>query len=260
MNQPRPADLPGEDALDHSRAGSAGAVAPDVLQQWRESAARAAGRAYEAAYGREIPETSARVRWRVEPRVVAVVVCAIAVLAAAAWWLAGPGRGAPASLAASAPPSASSGPLEPEAQNPAAALAAPEEASSPVIVHVSGEVGSPGLVELPRGSRVADAIEAAGGLGADADQAGVNLAREAVDGEHVHVPAAGEHADGSGPLSINAASASELEDLPGVGPVIAERIVADRDANGPFASLDDVQRVSGVGPALVARWEGLAQV
>jgi competence protein ComEA len=260
VNQPRPAKLPDEDALDHADPRAAGAATPEVLQQWRESAARAAGRAYEAAYGREIPETSATMRWRLTPRVAAAVAGAVLLVAAVSWWLAGPGRAAPPPLAASVGSGDAVEARDHGEHASPAAVAAPAEAAAAVVVHVSGEVLTPGLVEVPAGSRVAAAIDAAGGLLEGADQAGVNLAREAVDGEHVHVPAVGEQGDAAGPLSINAASASELEELPGVGPVIAERIVADRDANGPFLSLEDVQRVSGVGPALVARWEGLAQV
>ncbi|GIG55470.1 ComEA family DNA-binding protein [Demequina activiva] len=252
-----PQRLPDDDALDRARDAQREPPQPDLLRQWRESAARAAGRAYEAAYGREIPETSATVRWTLSPRVAATVAVVLVAVGAVAWWLAGPGRGAPVGLDA---PSAS----DPVTADPGHQLNVTSEGTETVppavIVHVSGAVAEPGLVEVPGGSRVADVIASAGGLLAAADQAGVNLAREAVDGEHVHVPTAGEQADATGPLSVNAASAAQLEELPGVGPVIAERIVADRDAHGPFTSLDDLQRVSGVGPALVAQWEGLAQV
>ena len=149
---------------------------------------------------------------------------------------------------------------------PGAAASEPEDAASAVVVHVSGAVARPGLVEVPVGSRVAGAIEAAGGLTGDAEQAGVNLAREAVDGEHIHVPdvhapaAVGAPEASGGSVPVNSATAQELETLPGIGPVLAQRIVEDRDTHGPFASVDDLQRVSGVGPALVERWDGLAHV
>lgn len=132
-----------------------------------------------------------------------------------------------------------------------------------VVVHVVGEVVSPGLVELLPGARVADALEAAGGTTTEADLAALNLAREVVDGEQVRVPAPGDllpnlQDEVSGPagpgqvlVNINTANASALEELPGVGPVLAARIVGHRDDNGPFASVDDLVEVSGIGQAVL---------
>lgn len=131
----------------------------------------------------------------------------------------------------------------------------------PVVVHVVGEVTAPGLVELPDGARVADAIEAAGGVTPAAVLAGVNLARPVVDGEQVVVPAEGEEVASAvptvgggevGPLDLNSADAEALDGLPGVGPVLAERIVAWREQNGRFSSVDELVEVSGIGPALLA--------
>lgn len=138
-----------------------------------------------------------------------------------------------------------------------------EEEPSPatVFVHVSGLVAAPGLVELPEGSRVADAVQAAGGLAEGADGASVNLARVVADGEQVVVGAlapATSDGDGavatastsgvaSGKININRATAEELTALPGVGESTASKIVADRKANGPFASPSDLTRVSGIG-------------
>lgn len=129
-----------------------------------------------------------------------------------------------------------------------------------VVVHVGGAVADPGVRELAEGSRVQDAVEAAGGFAEDAAPDALNLARVLVDGEQVVVPTLeeAEAAGGAGTsvapgtvpggkVNINAASAAELDALPGVGPATAEKIVADREANGPFASPEDLKRVSGIG-------------
>ena len=123
-----------------------------------------------------------------------------------------------------------------------------------MIVHVVGKVAEPGIVELPAGSRVIDAIEAVGGARNDKALESVNLARIVVDGEQIVVgaPAAG---GGDGKVSINAADATALEQLPGVGPVIAERIVAWRTENGPFRSVAELAEISGIGPAMIERIE-----
>ncbi len=114
---------------------------------------------------------------------------------------------------------------------------------------------------LAVGARVADAIEAAGGASADAVLDGLNLARKVGDGEQILVPRAGDApAPGGGLINLNQADAARLEELPGVGPVLAARIVADRDENGPFANLDDLGRVPGVGDAIVAALKGVATV
>lgn len=120
-----------------------------------------------------------------------------------------------------------------------------------VVVHVAGDVKTPGLVELPWGSRVSDAITAAGGAVSPDSLSSVNLARQIVDGEQIIV--GGEESPISdGRISINAASATELQELPGVGPVLAERIVAYREQNGPFVSLDGLLEVSGIGETTLA--------
>src|SRR5699024_5678130 len=139
-----------------------------------------------------------------------------------------------------------------------------------VLVHVVGAVEEPGVVRLEAGSRVLDAVELAGGATKDADLARLNLARVVTDGEQVLVLRTGEEAPsgtegstgrGEGPrtpgatatLDLNVASASELEALPGVGPVLAQRIVEHREAFGPFASVDGLLEVSGVGPAVLEK-------
>ena len=142
-----------------------------------------------------------------------------------------------------------------------------EAGKNPVYVHVTGEVSNPGLVELEAGSRVADAVNAAGGFTQDAEVSSVNLARVLSDGEQVviarHVEqvepqvsagqATGQVAAGSssgtasGLVNINTASESELMSLPGIGEVTASKIVADRQANGAFKTIDELKRVSGIG-------------
>lgn len=127
-------------------------------------------------------------------------------------------------------------------------------------VHVSGEVMRPDVVELPPGAIIQDAIEAAGGFTETADQDLVNLAQPLADGLRVHVPARGEtesapvvrgnaiEIPAAGALvNINVASQQELEELPGIGPVTAEKIISFRQANGPFATIEEVTLVSGIG-------------
>jgi competence protein ComEA len=124
----------------------------------------------------------------------------------------------------------------------------------PVVVHVVGAVARPGIFELPPGSRVADAIDAAGGAENDDALASVNLARILVDGEQVHLNTDGApetSSSGDAFISLNQASASEFETLPGVGPVLAQRIVAWRTTNGPFRSIDELGEVSGIGNAIL---------
>ncbi len=155
--------------------------------------------------------------------------------------------------------------------------------NSRVVVYVAGEVNRPGVYTLPRGSRADAAVRAAGGMRSGADPLAVNLAEPLEDGEEVAVPALGEaaavqsgerrtrhatrgrHHRSSGAaggrrrrhkapddlVDLNTADAATLETLPGIGPTLAERIVEFREANGPFASLDDLLDVAGTSPKMV---------
>jgi competence protein ComEA len=137
-------------------------------------------------------------------------------------------------------------------------------AGEQVVVHVAGAVAGPGVQRLAAGSRVIDAVDAAGGLAVDADPSRLNLAAELVDGQQVYVVRVGEvapalAAGGGGPdggpqpvIDLNTASAADLEELPGVGPATAEAIVDHREQHGPFTSVDSLLDVRGIGDAKLA--------
>lgn len=143
------------------------------------------------------------------------------------------------------------------------AARATETGAAALLVDVAGHVRRPGVYRLAVGARVHEAIAAAGGARPGADLGRINRAATLVDGQQVLVASstpeavpegsrgAGDVAGGGGTVSINAADASALDALPGIGPVTAERIVADREASGPYATLDDLDRVSGIGPATI---------
>jgi competence protein ComEA len=145
---------------------------------------------------------------------------------------------------------------------PAAALLPDAAAAPKLVVHVAGAVRRPGLYRLREGSRVADAVARAGGARASADTAAVNLAAPLADGMQVLVPsrvagAAGPAPGTSGRVSLNAASVAELEELPGVGPVTAQKIVDFRAAHGGLRSVDDLDAIPGIGPARIEQLRDL---
>jgi len=149
-----------------------------------------------------------------------------------------------------------------------AAVGEVAETSATVVVSVVGKVGRPGLVALPTGARVAEAIEAAGGLLPEADPASVNLAALITDGQQIVVGAPGavaapDRTGGTGApggrLNLNTAGVAELDALPGVGPVLAQRIV-DHRKQGPFTSVDELDDVPGIGPAIAAALAELVTV
>ncbi len=183
------------------------------------------------------------------------------------------GRSVPPGFTAIAPASSGAG-LSTSAQSQNGAASSSGGAGPPtVLVHVVGEVASPGVVTLGVGSRVADAVARAGGALPAADLERVNLARIVADGEQVHVPAPGEPLlPGSGgaaapsgpagagssgiespPVNLNTADVAALDTLPGVGPVLAQRIVQWRQEHGPFASVQELNEVSGIGDKLFAQ-------
>lgn len=189
--------------------------------------------------------------------------------------------------AATSAPADSSAPAEAGASGQGGDAASTDDgATGDVVVHVSGAVAEPGVVTLPAGSRVDDAVQAAGGATEDAELDSVNLARTLVDGEQIHVPLPGEEppavasapaedaagqgstddatgtagTDGAGLIDLNSADAAALEELPGVGPAIAARIIEYRDANGPFTSVDELEEVPGIGPVTLEEIRPMATV
>jgi competence protein ComEA len=150
---------------------------------------------------------------------------------------------------------------------PTVTAGSPGGGAGELVVSVAGQVIRPGLVRLPPGARVADAVQAAGGPVPGADLTGVNLARKLTDGEHVLVAAgaggqpAEEAAGGSGSkVNLNTATLAELDALPGVGPVTARRILDWRAANGRFASVDQLREVDGIGESRFAQLRDLVTV
>jgi competence protein ComEA len=207
---------------------------------------------------------------------------AAAVVAAAVvvWALIG-GRGDPPELTL---PTASPS-TAPDAPGAASSRAMSPSTASPgeVVVHVTGAVVHAGLLHLPIGARVADALDAAGGPAADADVDRLNLAQPLTDGSRLAVPRLGEDlpppavsatpptgagSAGAGPadatpeapVDLNTADVAELERLPGIGPSTAQAIVDHRDANGPFRSVDDLLDVRGIGPAKLEALRAVATV
>ncbi|RFS85614.1 ComEA family DNA-binding protein [Actinomadura spongiicola] len=212
------------------------------------------------------PQTPPSARIRATPdrsniRVLVVIGVIAAAVAAGYLWLARPRPGPVAPL-----PSATVAPASPTASlSPAAA--------SSVVVHVLGKVKRPGVVTLPSGSRVAEAIKAAGGVRPGAQTGPLNLARKLVDGEQIPVgvarpspapgpvpsPPGGPGAPGA-PLDLNTATVDQLDDLPGVGPVLAQRIVDFRTQHGGFRSVEQLQDVSGIGARRFADLKPMVRV
>ncbi len=220
---------------------------------------------------------------------VAVVAVALALAIAVRSASARPGEPVPARPTAVAT-AVASGPLSTSPESPGPASPGPGAAGTTgggptsdgqeLLVHVVGQVATPGVVRVPAGSRVADALERAGGALDSADLARVNLARPVVDGEQVVVPRPGETvapapgvggqvgvpggpggAAGAGtPVRLNSADLAALDALPGIGPVLAQRILDWRREHGSFSSVDELGEVSGIGDKLLEQLRSLVTV
>lgn len=151
----------------------------------------------------------------------------------------------------------------------------PAPTKTPLLVNVVGAVPRPGLYELPEGSRVHDAVDAAGGLLADADVSSINLAAPLEDGELLAIPfiGGGEGFTGEGGggeetpepvnpdlINLNTATVEELDNLPGIGPTTAQKIIEYRTENGPFQQIEDLLNVSGIGPSTFEQLRDLITV
>ena len=216
------------------------------------------------------PDRAARLR------IVGGVVLLLAA-AAVTWWLLRPPPAPATEL--SLPYAGGGAPTSPASA--AAASTTTTTAVPELVVHAAGAVAAPGVVRLPAGARVADLLAAVGGPAPDADLDRVNLAAPLADGQRVWFPRIGEVAppsvpgeggpappDGAGPtaaapagpVDLNAATAAELEELPGVGPTIAAAIVEHRERNGPFRAVDDLLDVAGIGPSRLEQLRPLVAV
>ncbi|KAA1378425.1 ComEA family DNA-binding protein [Aeromicrobium fastidiosum] len=243
----------------------------DPLDETRADIARRRLAQLAASFDAELPpaeEPEAPQRRRVEiPHARALATIAVAASVLLVWWLL---AGRPDSSPPVAPLSLSSaGTGSPAVQGQAAAQA------QPLIIDVVGDVKKPGIVTLPKGSRVYEAIEAAGGLDGRVDTTALNMARELTDGEQVLVgidpvdpgvagapgsPGTTGAAPAGTKVNLNTATAEQLDALPGVGPVTAQAILAWRDTNGRFGSVDDLLDVKGIGDATLAELRDLVVV
>ncbi|GAA1598541.1 ComEA family DNA-binding protein [Kribbella sancticallisti] len=195
-----------------------------------------------------VPERLRGSRWTLAPR--HLVVIAVILLVGLVWGGCSVFRARPETVPESRPSSAI------VSGSPVAGPSSPSTAT--VVVHVAGKVRRPGLIRVKSGSRVADVLAAAGGALPGVDLSSLNLARPVTDGEQIvvgvpttAVPTGAPQPAGPGttsPLDLNSATLAQLETLPGVGPVLAQRILAWRTEHGRFTTTDELQEVPGVGP------------
>jgi competence protein ComEA len=210
------------------------------------------------------------------------VLACVALAAGVAWFRAGISPSTPPPVAPTAGSSSSTSTFVARVTVPATTTAS--IAPQAIVIDVVGAVRSPGVVSIPGDARVIDAIRAAGGAGANADLTRLNLAAKLTDGARVAVPrvgeappaldpnavsgaasgspgaAAGGSGAGAGPIDVNTATVDQLETLPGIGPTLAGAIVQERERNGPFHIVDDLNRVPGIGDGRLSQLRDLVTV
>jgi len=159
---------------------------------------------------------------------------------------------------------------DPKQSHPAVLL--PTPVAEEITVFITGAIQNPGTYELPPGSRVEDAVNQAGGWTSEADQTAVNLAAFVTDGQGIYIPVLGEVVqsepdsarfqpiDSSGKVDLNTATIEMLDELPGIGPSKAEQIVAYRQNNGAFDTIEDILNVPGIGPVIFEQIQELITV
>ena len=230
------------------------------------------------------PQAPSRLRWRTGRRAAALLCLLAFVLLGWFWWQAANGAAEVSPLSSTSADADDVPASEPTGESSPATDESPGEAEGEtpgsVIVHVAGAVRRSGIVELPRGSRLHEAIEAAGGSAPDADSHQLNLAAVLEDGQKILVPRKGETlppgadpaggGDGqpgpdgtaatAGKVNINTAGVDQLATLPRVGPVLAQRIVEWRAQHGNFRRVEELDAVNGVGPKMLAALLPLVRV
>jgi competence protein ComEA len=215
---------------------------------------------------------------RSDARFGVVVLVAVAVVAGVVWYRVGVGGSRQAGAAPNHTLSATGVPST-TSSAPANPSSTPGTPAARIAVHVAGAVANPGVVELPAGSRVIDAVDAVGGAVPDADLDRLNLAAKLVDGQRIFVPKVGQadpgamngddtSGSGGGPgaaapggkLNLNTATAAQLEELPGIGPTYAQAIIAERQRRGGFKSVNELRTVHGIGDKRFAELAPLVTV
>jgi competence protein ComEA len=221
--------------------------------------------------------------WRSDSRFGVVILIVVALVAGVVWYRIGiSGSGD----AGAAPKRVNTAARAPAAQAPdptttSSSASSGGKVSPRIAVHVAGAVTRPGVVELPAGSRVIDAVESVGGGSADADLDRLNLAAKLTDGQRVYVPKVGQPDPGvvpdvggspaaagapsggataGGKLNVNTATQAQLEDLPGIGPTYAQAIIAERQRRGGFKSVNELRSVRGIGDKRFAELAPLVTV